>query len=106
MIPSKQWSQRGGGGAIKDIKISKYQIDLDKCIKRKIIWFNALFNLQININSLAPLNKHFPANNLSNKIFNMHEVITSYSATHYKEKIIKGHKQKVLRGKCKYKTES
>lgn len=78
--------------------------------KRKIIWFNALFNLQI-INKnvpkfLAPLNKHFPANNISYKMFNMYEVITSYNATRYKEKIIKGHNQKVLRGKCMNKTET
>ena len=85
--------------------------------KRKIIWFNPPFNLDVSTNVarafLNLIEKHFPSSSKLHKIFNKNTVKVSYSCTQNISQIIKGHKKKIVQKEtqetlecnCRVKTE-
>ena len=68
--------------------------------KRKIIWFNPPFsmNIKTNIakNFLQLIDKHFPPEHKLHKIFNRNSVKVSYSCMPNASSIIKSHNKKIL----------
>ena len=68
--------------------------------RRKIIWFNPPYNMQVKMNIdkvfLKLIKKHFPKQHKFNKIFNSNTIKISYSCTTNMENVIKQHNSKVL----------
>ena len=68
--------------------------------RRKIIWFNPPYNMQVKTNIgklfLKLIKKHFPRQHKFSQIFNSNTIKISYSCTTNMENIIKQHNSKVL----------
>ena len=69
-------------------------------IRRKIIWFNPPFNLDVSTNVakifLNLIEKHFLRSSKLHKIFNKNTVKVGYSCTQNMSQIIKGHNKKIV----------
>ena len=68
--------------------------------RRKIIWFNPPFNLDVSTNVakifLNLIEKHFPGSSKLYKIFNKSTVKVSYSCTQNMSQIMKGRNKKIV----------
>ena len=77
--------------------------ETNKKVKRKIIWFNPPFNIQVKTNIgkefLKLLDKHFPVNHPLRKVLNRNCVKVSYSCTPNIKSIIQSHNAKISQ-KC------
>ena len=72
----------------------------DRNRKRKIIWFNPPYNMNVRTNIgkkfLQLIRKHFPKGHQLNKIFNMNTIKLSYSCTPNIQKIITQHNHSLM----------
>jgi len=68
--------------------------------KRKIIWFNPPYNLQVKTNIgrtfLASISKHFPPSHKYHKIFNKNTIKLSYSCTPNIKAAISKHNKRIM----------
>ena len=76
-----------------------------KTRKRKIIWFNPPYSINVETNIgktfLKLVKKHFPRNNSFHKIFNKNTIKISYSCMRNISSIIASHNKSILRPKAK-----
>ena len=73
--------------------------------KRKIIWFNPLFNLNVSTNIgkkfFSLLGKHFPKTHQLHQLFNRNNVKVSYNSLPNLKSVINGHNKNILNEKEK-----
>ena len=85
--------------------IESNNLERNKTRKRKVIWFNPPYsvNMETNIGKtfLKLVKKHFPRNNSFHKIFNKNIIKISYSCMRNISSIIVSHNKSILRPKAK-----
>ena len=88
---------------IKPDNLTNINREVKKKRKRKIIWYNPPFSLNVKTNVgkvfFKILRKNFPKTNPMSKIFNKNTVKISYSCTRNVKSIISGHNKQILRPK-------
>ena len=88
---------------IKPDNLTNINREVKKKRKRKIIWYNPPFSLNVKTNVgkvfFKMLRKNFPKTNPMSKIFNKNTVKISYSCTRNVKSIISGHNKQLLRPK-------